>query len=328
MDEIKIMPTKEERSNFKMVPFLLAITVMVFAYEFGIYTSIFMIPFVIVSYEFLRFNEYVMIFDKQKVIFYTKKNKKKEYLWSELKTIRYERYRTMKRVIECVYFDPEVSKKPSWINPNYISTFNRNIFFVYLFTTTSSYTTCHYSKYEFLDKLKEWGVTVEIDEKYIKKDSKLRKYVSCDNSYIETSDTEETNKNEWVIGNHTIQCNEYNNNYYIVVDYRTIKMINKTKVKRWGLEVPITLDNVKYLLVHEQDKFCIVKNKKYLDTNKRYYSRLTDWVVVGIGALLILACVVIRKLNLFPNCIDTVILALCLTSTLIVGIYRYIRWKK
>ena len=290
MDEIKIMPTKEELNNFKVVPFLLAITVMVFAYEFGIHTSIFMIPFAIVAYEFLRFNEYVMIFDKQKVIFYTKKNKKKEYLWSELKTIRYERYRTMKRVIECVYFDPEVSKKPLWINPNYLSTFNRNIFFVYLDTTTSSFTTCHYSKYEFLDKLKEWGVTVEIDEKYIKKDPKLRKYVSCDDSYVEidekyikkdpklrkyvscddiyveTSDAEETYKNEWVIGNHTIQCNEYNNNYYIVVDYRTIKMIDKARVKRWGLEVPITLDNVKYLLVHERDQFCIVKNKRYLDT--------------------------------------------------------------
>ena len=325
MGSIEVKPSKEMLYCIKFINAILVIFNALLIVDNTIFIG--MIPIVLLGILGLQYNLYKITFNIDNIIFKPTKNKIKIYAWRDLKTIRYEQHYYYHGTIECIYFSPNLTKKPKFIDPTLISFLNRNVFFVQLLEKTDPTIGCSYSKYEFLDKLYEWGIEIEIAEKYLQKDSRLRKYAKKKDK--EQQIDMKSCDNEWIIdiadNKHIISYKEDKEDYNIIVDGNNIKSISKKKVWRYGLEEAIVLDNEKYLLVYDNKKFGVVKDGRYIHNNKKYISRKIEWTVLIIGMLMILSSIVIGIFDIIKVYKIEVMLILNITSLIMLSIFKHVK---
>ena len=280
-DTILIVPPKVSIIVYITVCFGLIPIGIMCAEMFGLIISL--IFCIIVNYSLLCvFATYELSKEGVKYILFFKK---KFISWDSYNTIRYEINRRFIIKHETVYFSIKKSKKPKWLQPNFIHFINEKTFNIELvdkqyYEENDLMNTGVMPKYELLDQLMEWGVNVEIDEKYIEQDPTLRKYISNTfNHYlhqqerIDNHEEELILKQKWIIENnntHVIEVKKDNYYYHIFVDEYFIDKVERRQVKDNGIEKEIILDNEKYIIVGDGTHFGIAHNNKYIHNGKKY----------------------------------------------------------
>ena len=106
---------------------------------------------------------------------------------------------------------------------------------------------------------------------------------------------------EWYVDGHKIELVIDHDSFTVFVDHEMIKKLSKKRVVSFGLEVSFEREGNKYYLVTFNGEFRIVKNNRFIDTDKRYYSKTMEYGVLLVSILLSISMLLVRLFNIFDE---------------------------